>query len=122
MNQKTRDNIVTAVLERGLDDWMYFALLDDLVGKYTNAEDKETRLAYSVEVIRTLMERDWIQVGELGADGFFSWNLPIDQTLERIRVNARSMTTRYGPSDVCWLCNTIEGDSQAKPKGTGVNS
>src|SRR5476649_2801926 len=99
--------ITNEILFRGLDDWMDFSLVDYTVRKTMREERKEVRLTNALAVIQRMMERRWVEVGELGGEGFFSWNLPIPDTLERIKRDAIRVkrSEDFGFSDVCWLSN-----------------
>jgi hypothetical protein len=116
MNDDALSRITRAVLLEGLDDWMDFSSVDYTVRKILCEESKELRLACALTVIQRMLERRWVEVGELGSDGFRPWNLPIPDTLERIERAAIAVkqSEDFGFSDVCWISNTAKGDDLIK--------
>ncbi|HKB91640.1 MAG TPA: hypothetical protein VKC60_14065 [Opitutaceae bacterium] len=123
MNEEQKKKIILSVLSQGLDDWICFLQLDLVLRDLLNDQDRESRLRLALDIIKIMVKRGWIDVGTVDFSGFVSRNLPLDQMVDRIKTEAHNIPERpflsgghYLPGDVCWLNNTLDGDSLAKQK------
>ena len=103
----------SAVIQRGLDDWVdaaEVAWVARAIGAAT-ADDEAREL--SIEVIRNVLTRGWMTIGDVTTAGYTPWSLDVEASVERVRQGwIGSSQPKIG--DVCWLSNTETGDEIAR--------
>jgi hypothetical protein len=102
------------VLGLGLVDWVHFVEVVDLVRADDPALSEATLHQRVLDVLRSLLEKGLIEVGDVQeAGGFRRWSGTAEDTLERIGREWASLERQPGLGDVCWLANTDAGDRLA---------
>ncbi len=100
---------INEILVRGLDDWIQAAEVASIARTHGGAKgDDETR-KISIEIVRELLNRDLIQIGEVSSTGFQSWNLSEVDVLAKIDADWRRRP--HGPDlgELFWLNLTEYG-------------
>lgn len=105
-----------SVLVSGLDDWVPLAAIEGLALKYRAPENKIGDTV--VACLRQLSERNLVELGEVSDEGFFAWNEPASEALDRI-ADARTRLDSGEWGFCCWVCNKAEGDDVARTSGVG---
>jgi hypothetical protein len=108
------DECLMQILRRGLDDWIQAAEVASVVRSCGVQSTHEGIERAALEMISELLRRNLMKAGDVTAKGFSEWDMPSDDAVEHI-VRA---WTKLGRSpdlgEVCWLCNTPQGDALAR--------
>lgn len=113
-------------LAAALDDWVYLAELQGIVIQVAAEHEIDLRLGQEsdkhglrfhvvMEVIERTLRSGLIEVGELPPPGtFLHWDLPDDETLDRIRTQWNVLGSELSLGDVCWFELTGAGRVEAE--------
>ncbi len=108
------DALLNKILMRGADDWVMACEVVSVAkaegGASTEAEIRDL----SIRLIRQLIKRGLVEIGDVTETGFRPWNLPVEEAMMRVERDWRMLQRSPSLGDVCWLQNTPEGDSRAK--------
>jgi hypothetical protein len=105
------DDVCRAVLLCGLDDWVPYAAVEWEVRQVRGGQPESETVEAAVAVIGTLVDQGLMEIGGISSEakGFVKWEIPLEESLERIR-HARQHSDRGYWVMCCWLRNTSEGD------------
>jgi len=96
----------------GYDD---FVSLSGVVGFVLQSPDwtgREDPFAEVLHLVRELLTRGWVTVGDLSRSGFVPWKLDTQGSLDRIEREWRALGRDIYPGDICWLANTPAGNAR----------
>lgn len=111
--KQTVDDCSSAIMERGLDDWVDAAEVAWVARSVGGASgDDETR-DLSIAVIRNVLTRGWMTIGDVTTAGYTPWRLDVEASVKRVS-EAWKKSSRPRLGDVCWLSNTELGDEVAR--------
>jgi hypothetical protein len=103
------------LLIRGLDDWIQASEVASVTRIIGGKNSDETVRDLSIQLIRTLLESGFVEVGMVEKQkGFIPWKVSVDDAMQRIERDWFSRPTGPGLGEVCWLNLTEKGESQAK--------
>jgi hypothetical protein len=98
--------IIAEIVDRGKEDWLDFAEVMFIVRSH-QLVDESAAIALSIELVRDMLNRNLVKVGELQKRGdavcFAPWDGQPKQIAERIQHDLASLGHRPGIGDVCWL-------------------
>jgi hypothetical protein len=115
--------LISELLDRGLDDWIQLAEVVSLVHPSVGALQSDAQVKdATLEMVRHMVEHGLVHVGDVTADGFVPWGLGRDETIERIRQRWNDLPGSPGLGEVCWLANTTEGDARAHRLNTSADT
>ncbi len=106
---------IDEILKSGLDDWVDAAEVVSIAIEDGGAGTDRERRELSLRLIREVLERGWMRIGDLTKDGFRAWALSMPEAMERIQREWDSLEQGM-PSlgDICWLEITETGRDLAK--------
>lgn len=103
--------VIKRLLLEGKDDWVDLGTLVRRVGA-TGLTGDELR-GKSLEIIRELLTRGWVSVGDTTGPGFAPWPSSISESIDRIANEWKTLGRKPRLGDICWFCNTAAGDARA---------
>lgn len=119
------DQIIAQVLTLGLDDWVDLGWVRKIVNDHVPNLDSEQMLQWCLKVVRTMLSKGLVDVGDLSGEGgrFRRWQMDHQAALNQIERRWRHYgdvigdgTGEVGGDFLCWLSNTEEGDRLAKER------
>ncbi len=106
---------IEVMLKSGLDDWVQAAEVVSIAMEDGGAGTDRERRELSLRLIREVLERGWMRIGDLTKDGFREWSLPISEAMERVQREWDSLEEGMpNLGDVCWLEISDEGKRLAE--------
>lgn len=106
--------VITDILLRGNADWVYLAEVVWSIKSIEGEQEKDKMMERSLSVIRELLASGLADIGDVTDGGFFEWNMPLDEAIDRVRTEWMALDHDLWPGDVCWLANTPAGDRLAE--------
>lgn len=103
------DSCIAELLVRGLDDWIQAAEVASIARTHGGAKgDDETR-KISMAVVRELLSRNLVEIGEVSENCFRAWNLSERDVLAKVDADWRGRP--HGPDlgELFWLNLTESG-------------
>lgn len=94
----------------GLDDWLHLADIAWAAGQFTRDDESQDVVSAATEALAELLDQEFIQIGEVSDGGFFEWDVPNDEAIDRVRRGWRALGREPQPGDVCWVANTALGN------------
>jgi hypothetical protein len=110
----TLEECVAELLKRGLDDWIQAAEVASVVKSHSGQGMADSIDSMALEVIGQLLRRKLMIAGDLTPEGFAEWNMPAGAAVDRIVRDWKALGRSPDLGEVCWLCNTPEGDVRAR--------
>lgn len=105
---------VDDLLIRGLDDWLQAAEVASVARTIGAARTESEVRALSVQVVRDLLQRDFMVVGTVAGTEFTPWGIAMEDALERIEREWRARPEGPNLGDICWLNLTERGSGRAE--------
>lgn len=98
---------------RGCDDWVYAAEVAFVAREVGRAQTADEIRELSLKVIRELVERSLMEVGDLPTEGnrLKLWPLTPHECLNRIEREWKNLGRNPSISEICWLQNTDNGSA-----------
>jgi hypothetical protein len=99
----------------GADDWIQAVDIYHAVQKMSGPESREDWIAACVGLVRELLTRDLVTVGDVTKNGFTPWSLSVDEAIAEITLRWAALADarpRLGDL-VCWLELTPRGRAAA---------
>ena len=109
----TMDAMLDELIVSGADDWLMVVEVTWVAKSMGGARTPNTIQELSLELIRELIVREMVIVGDVDERGFQPWNLDISETLELIEKRWKSLSREPTLGDVCWLNLTPKGELRA---------
>lgn len=105
-------NTKEKILQIGLDDWLYLAMVESVVHEDMPDLDDDELRETTIQIVQDLALSGLIEIGDLTGEGgrFVKWQISIPQAIDRIRREWLLLDQPISIGDVCWLSNTTEGD------------
>jgi hypothetical protein len=100
---------VDEVLVRGLDDWIQAAEVASIARTRGGAREDDEVRRISIEVVRELLGRNLMEIGDVSVAGFRSWNLSALDALARIDADWRNLPNGPELGQLFWLALTESG-------------
>ena len=98
----------------GCDDYIDACSITGIAHKMGGIrfEDKDDLRQTCLEMIRHVLREGLMEIGELGTreEGFLVWDLPLEQTMERVERDWKALGRNPTLWEVCWLRNTAQGN------------
>jgi hypothetical protein len=117
----THSPIKDELLDRGLDDMLQLSEVAGVVRRHRDIAltDESTVVSPTLEVIRELLESDYVIAGSVVKDGegllvVQSWGLGPSETTKRIEKEWRELGHPVTLGDVVWLELTDAGRDEAR--------
>ena len=102
------------LLKHGLDDWVQAAeVVSIIITMHLASEDAEIRRVF-LEAVRQVLDRGFMEIGDLTDNGFRAWPENPQDSLERLTKSWDALNRKPGLWEMCWLNNTALGDQLAK--------
>ncbi|WP_128376654.1 hypothetical protein [Streptomyces cavernae] len=99
------------VLIEGMDDWVP---IDQLIRAAQQEAEGRPWKGYFAELLRFLLERDLIQIGELAAEGFAPWRGEADQVVQLVLDDLERLSWEPKLGSRAWIANTAAGNEVAQ--------
>lgn len=97
----------------GSDDWVDVCEVAWIAKSLGNATQADENRELSIKLIRELLERNLMEIGDVTVSGFVGWNLPLNQAMERLAELWQALPGVPSLGDVCWLNLTEGGKAEA---------
>jgi hypothetical protein len=110
----TLEKCITEILRRGLDDWIQAAEVASVVKAYSGQSSSAGVERVALEAIGELLRRNLMKAGEVTPNGFAEWGMTADAAVDRIVRDWNNLGRSPDLGEVCWLCNTRDGDIRAR--------
>lgn len=98
------------ILQAGLDDWVPLAAIEGMAAHGCAQGDVREQ---SLAAISELAREGLVEIGEVSDSGFFGWDQPLDDALDRVR-EIWDGTDRNTWGFSVWVSNTPAGDRVAE--------
>ncbi|MGI8562129.1 MAG: hypothetical protein ACR2MZ_00980 [Candidatus Dormibacter sp.] len=105
--------VIEEVLVYGLDDWVMLSAFTSVVSSELGINDWLTVRPHVLTVMRTVLAEGWYEVGNVGEDGFHSWRLPLEDSLQRLEAEVLSLESWPHMGDP-WFNLTPAGQEEAE--------
>lgn len=105
--------LVDELVVRGTDDWVMAADVAWIITDGFSSSSEEQIFETSLGVIRIVLDRGLMEVGDVTDEGFVPWELPAHEALTRVEHKWRELGRFPDLGEVCWLANTDLGDERA---------
>jgi hypothetical protein len=113
---------VNEILLLGLDDWIQAAEVASVARTVGGAATESDVQQLSIEMICDVVRAGLMKAGDVTPDGFHEWDLSPNETLDRIEHEWAALGRGPGLGEICWLCNTEEGDKRARRLADGATA
>jgi len=108
------NRLAAQLLVSGLDDWLHLADISWAAGQFARSDQTEDVISVATEALATLLEHEFIQIGEVSDGGFFEWDVTNDEAIDRVRRAWLALDREPQPGDVCWIANSALGNERAR--------
>ena len=105
----TSQQRINDLLMRGCDDFVYLAEVTSVV-KFVGHESPTELQTPTIELVRLVIERGLMEIGDLRKDGFHKWEMPIEESLRRVELEWNALGRPPSLGEICWLRNTEKGN------------
>ncbi|MEC4016556.1 hypothetical protein [Streptomyces sp. H27-D2] len=87
---KATESLAGSILREAEDDWIP---LDMLLwhARQSAATTGDGFEKAAIEVLRVLLERGWMEIGDLADSGFVAWTDPVGEILRRVRADCEAV-------------------------------
>ena len=106
--------MIDELLIQGADDWVMAADVAWLAKSVVGAMSDEEVLDIATTVINEVVTAGLMQIGDVTDGGFFEWDLPTGEVVERVAREWRALGRLPDVGEICWLANTTAGDARAE--------
>ena len=108
------DAMVDELVVTGADDWVMACDVAWVAKSMGNAQSSDAIRELSVILIRELLERGLMTIGDVTESGFRAWNVTWQEAVDRVQKEWQMLPREPSLGDVCWLELTEKGRSQAQ--------
>ncbi|GAA2090914.1 hypothetical protein GCM10009801_56220 [Streptomyces albiaxialis] len=106
--------LVEEVLAEGDEDWVMVDFLIGVAEEHVSAQGGDFK-SVSLELLKTLLEEELMEIGELGETGFEAWECPVEESVERFREGSERYAWKPMGA-LWWLANTSKGEQWLKAR------
>jgi hypothetical protein len=106
------NKLINEILIHGNDDWVMAAEVVSIVIEIegTSYKEKEKIKAISFELIRHVVHEELMTIGDVRKGVFKQWEVSMDEAINKVENKWESLGRNPDLGEVCWLCNTENGN------------
>ncbi|MCE9592974.1 MAG: hypothetical protein K8S98_02170 [Planctomycetes bacterium] len=101
--------MIDDALDAGSDDWVQVVQLIEIVERLGHFRTSNDTREAVIALIRSLLERGLMRIGDVVASGFTEWDVPHNDAIDRVRREWELLEGALSLGDICWLDITAEG-------------
>ena len=102
------------LLRSGADDWVMACDVAWVARSMGGAKSPNDVRDLSVELIRELLDRGLMTIGDVTESGFHAWDLIATDAVDRVAARWRKLRREPTLGDVCWLQLTELGQARVE--------
>jgi hypothetical protein len=107
------DTLLDKLVISGVDDWIMACEVASVAKFEGRASSESDSRNLSIQLIQEVLERGLMEIGDVTEGGFRTWNVSIEEAMERVQREWLALPEGPNLGDVCWLANTKKGDERA---------
>ena len=107
------ESCVDELLVRGEDDWVHAAEVAEVAQSIGGARTDADIQELSIDLVREVVERGLMKIGDVTEDGFQEWRAPLTDAVVRVKDEWTELGRRPNLGEIFWLANTEKGDDRA---------
>ncbi len=107
------ESMISELVLRGSDDWVYAAEAVSIIRSLDAGGSEENEMQAAIKLITAVLERGLMEAGDIGQEGFRTWQMSTQESIQQIRNSMESLNRLPDIGEICWLSNTPAGDSLA---------
>jgi len=108
------DAMLDDLLVSGPDDWVMACEVAWVARSKGGARSSDAIRELSVELIRELLDRGLMTIGDVTESGFHAWELSTAEALDHVDAEWRMLSREPSLGDICWLQLTEKGEARAE--------
>ena len=100
------NSMVDELVKRGRDDFANNSDLTDVVVRLSSPKDDRELRTAAVELLRAVLQRKLMEIGDLRKTGFVPWQLPTEDAIARVEREWAALDRQPHIGELLWLRTT----------------